>query len=61
MDYKNYYGVMMMMETPEPMPSGKDMYKEGGLKCKGISSMERMLDQEAKTNYKKSSSDASQD
>ena len=52
---------MMMMETPEPMPSGKDMYKEGGLKCKGISSMERMLDQEAKTNYKKSSSDASQD
>ena len=48
----------MMMETPEPMPSGKDMYKEGGLKCNGISHMERMLDQEAKTNYKKESDNA---
>ena len=48
----------MMMETPEPMPSGKDMYKEGGLKCKGISNMERMLDQEAKTNYKKEGDNA---
>lgn len=61
MDYKHYYGVMMMMETPEPMPSGKDMYKEGGLKCKSISNMERMLDQEAKTNYKQESDNASQD
>lgn len=57
MDYKNYYGVMMMMETPESMPSGKDMYKEGGLKCKSISNMERMLDQEAKTNYKQGQKD----
>lgn len=52
MDYKNYYGVMMMMETPVDMPSGKDMYKKGGLKCQSISNMERMLDTEAKTNYK---------
>lgn len=49
---------MMMMETPEPMPSGKDMYKEGGLKCKGISSMERMLDQEAKTKFKQKDSES---
>lgn len=51
MNYMYHYTVTMM-GSPEPMPSGKDMYKEGGLKCKSISSMECMLDYEAKTNFK---------
>tara|TARA_R110000772_G_scaffold185613_1_gene296761 strand:- start:1058 stop:1237 length:180 start_codon:yes stop_codon:yes gene_type:complete len=49
MDIKYYYG---MMPTLEDIPKGADIYKEGGLKCHGISHMERMLDQEAKTNLK---------
>ena len=57
MDYKNYYGIMMMLED---MPKGSDMYKEGGLKCKSISRMEHMLDVEAKTKFK-GDADASQE
>ena len=51
MQYNIYMQMMTMMDM-ENMPKGSDMYKEGGLKCKSISNMERMLDCEAKTKFK---------
>ena len=58
MQYNIYMDMMSMMDI-ENMPKGSDMYKEGGLKCKSISNMERMLDVEAKTKFKEKK-DASQ-
>jgi len=59
MQYNIYMDMMSMMDI-ENMPKGSDMYKEGGLKCKSISNMERMLDTEAKTKFKEKN-DASQE
>jgi len=49
---------MMSMMDIENIPKGSDMYKEGGLKCKSISNMERMLDTEAKTKFKQKDSES---